>query len=403
MEAQLKKSVDRTVGPPSSGRSALPAGSKFLIVFWTAAFLAPWVFYALNCPSTGWDFPVFYIAGKLPAGSLYHREAFEEYWRLHLQPLGSPHWAAYVRPAFFSLLLRPLAAIPYNAALWAWLLAGTTVYFGALVLVLRRFNASLLLLPAFAMYFPAILGIIGGGDIAFYLGALIVALLLLERGHETAAALCLVLCLCKFNLVLLVPVMLALQRRGKALLAFVFGAILVAGASLLVSPLYDYVDAVSRAQQETAGFFPVGLRGAATGLGYAWSYPILVLATVLTCVWLMRRLPIADALAVAITGSLMISPYVCWYDSMLLAFPLIALWNRAGRPLRVVLVLTILAVPLWLNGGGYMQRPGGYMHVGVEVAILGLYARLAVRRGSTATESPLSLSLPASFREACHT
>ena len=263
-----------------SGTAGRPGSLKLVAAVGSAVLLTPWLIQAVQSSSTGWDFPVFYIAAKLPLSSLYHRAAFEEYWKLHLQPLGSPHWAAYVRPALFSLLLRPLAALPYAPALWTWMLSGLAAYCTAVVLILKRFHASILLLPAFTAYVPAILGLIGGGDTTFYLLALVLGLLLLDRGRDTLAAVCFVLCLCKFNIVLLVPVMLAVQRRGKALAVFAFGGGLVGGASLLIAPLHEYLDAIAQAQAKTAGFFPVGLRGATGALGWAWSYPILVAFTI---------------------------------------------------------------------------------------------------------------------------
>jgi hypothetical protein len=167
--------------------------------------------------------------------------------------------------------------------------------------------------------------------------------------------------------------MLAVQRRYKALAVFSFGAVIVAAVSLLMTPLHDYITAVTQAQEQTIGFFPVGLRGATSALGLASWYPILVAATVVICLWLMRHLPAAEALSVAITGTLMTSPYVCWYDSTLLALVIVVLWARSGKPLRIACVLVLIAVPLWFIGGGFMHRPGGYMHIGVEVAILAYY------------------------------
>jgi hypothetical protein len=155
--------------------------------FWTGVVLVPWILYAIKNNATGWDFPVFYIAGKVPLACLYQRETFEQYWRLHLQPLGSLHWAPYVRPAVFALPLRLFSAIPYVPALWIWIGCGLAAYLAAVVLLLKRFHAPLLLLPAFATFFPAILGLAGGNDTPIYLMPITHALLFLDNGRETLA------------------------------------------------------------------------------------------------------------------------------------------------------------------------------------------------------------------------
>jgi hypothetical protein len=363
---------------PGTGKSAAPIERAHLTMrivaaFWTAVFFAPWLVYAIQSPATGWDFPVFYIAGKLPLKLLYNREAFFEYWKLHLQPLGSLHWAAYVRPSVFSLLLRPIAAVPYVPAMWAWMAAGFAAYLLSAILLIRRFQLPLLLLPAFVCFFPAMRGMIGGGDTTFVLLAIVLGLLLLEKNYDSLAAACFVLCLSKFNLVLLVPAMLLLHRRFKALTVFTIGALLVAGLSLSLTSLHDYQKAIADAQEQTLGFFPVGLRGATSSLGIGWAYLILAAVTAAICLWLMPHLPTAEALSVALTGSLMISPYVCWYDSTLLALVLVVLWARSGKAMRRACVMVLIAVPLWPLGGGFMHRPGGYMHVLVEAAVIIYY------------------------------
>ena len=124
-----------------------------------------------------------------------------------------------------------------------------------------------------------------------------------------------------------------------------------------------------------------------------WCYPFLAVLTVAICVWLMHHLPTAEALSIAITGSLMVSPYVCWYDSSLLALAIIVLWARSGSIVRLLCVLTVVAIPLWLYGGGF-KGPSGYMHIGVEVAILLHYVTAVGADGLRRDVSRLRTSLP---------
>ena len=343
----------------------------------TIIVIAQWVLSAWSSPQIGWDFPVFYIAGHLPLHLLYSRDAFAAFWQAHLAPLGVPHWAPYVRPSIFSFLLHPIAALPYYRALWLWLGAGLSAYLAAVGLLLRRLRLPGFLLPVYAGFFPAIVGIISGADASFFLLALALALILLERKRDVLAALALTMCLCKFNLVLLIPILLLLHRRYRALVSFAMGGVLIAAASIALTPVRDYVTAVAEAQSKTAGFFPVGLRGFSAAIGQPWCYPVLAGAVFVLCCWLMKRLPMTEAFCIALTGALLVSPYVTWYDSTLLALPVAVVFARSAMAMRVACVAVLVAVPLWRHGGGN-NGPIGFMHVGVELLILAYFVRAAL-------------------------
>jgi hypothetical protein len=335
-----------------------------------------WIIAALNSPQLGWDFPVFYIPAHLPVHLLYSRDAFATFWHDHLAPLGVPHWAPYVRPSVFSLFLRPLAAIPYREAMWLWLAGGVSAYFAAIAVLIHRFRLPGFLFTAYAAFFPALVGVISGADAVVYLLALTLALMLLERRRDGLAGCALTVCLCKFNLVLLIPVVLLLHRRFRALIWFVIGGAFVAASSVALTPLSNYIAAMIDAPRKTAGFFPVGLKGFSTAIGQPWCYPILAAIVLLVCCWLMRQLPFVEAFCVAITGSLLIVPYVTWYDSTLLALPFAVIFARGGMAIRVVCAAVLAAIPLWEHGGGN-NGPIGFMHVGVELFIVGYFAHLA--------------------------
>lgn len=338
----------------------------------TTIVLVQWLVQALQSPQTGWDFPVFYIAGHLPLNLLYDRLAFGAFWRQHLVPLGVPHWAPYVRPSIFSFLLRPISALPYVHALWLWLGAGLTAYLASVVLIIRRFHLPGFVLPACAAFFPALAGIISGADVSFLFLAAVLALLLLERRRDALAALALTACLCKFNLVVLVPILLLLQRRYRAFVSFAVGAVLIAAASMAITPFRAYITAVSDAQSKTAGFYPVGLRGFSVAIGQPWCYPLLAAGVLVVCCWLMRRLPFTEGYCVAILGALLISPYVCWYDSTLLVLPIAVVFAQSGTAMRVVCLAVLIAMPLWEHGGGN-NGPIGFMHVGVAALLLACF------------------------------
>ena len=81
-------------------------------------------------------------------------------------------------------------------------------------------------------------------------------------------------------------------------------------------------------------------------------------------------------LLVAITGSLLIVPYVTWYDSTLLALPIAVIYARGRTTIRIICASVVTAIPLWVHGGGN-NGPIGFTHVGVELFIIGYFAHLA--------------------------
>ena len=181
----------------------------------------------------------------------------------------------------FSLPLHSLAGIPYREAMWFWLIGGVIAYFAAVALLIRRFRLPGFLFVAYAAFFPALVGLMSGADVTVYLLALALALTLLESGRDGLAGCVLVTCLCKFNLVVLLPVVLLLHRRFRALTSFGVGAVFVAASSIALIPLRDYVAAIIDAPRKTPGFFPVGLKGFSVAIGQPWCYPVLVVILLL--------------------------------------------------------------------------------------------------------------------------
>jgi hypothetical protein len=243
---------------------------------------------------------------------------------------------------------------------------------------------------AYTGFFPAIVGLISGQDNCFLLLGVIIAWVLLEKHRDAWAGIALTACLYKFNLVILVPLLLLLQRRNRALVSFAAGAALLALVSFSISPIGTYLRTLDEVPRQTPSFHPVGLRGFSYSIGEPSCYSVLVVITLGICCWLMWRLPFREAFAAAITGGLMIVPYVCWYDSTLLIIPLSIIFARASLPVRVACVAMLIAVPAWMHGGGN-NGPIGFTHVIIEVLILGYFGAVAV---------PDKLHLPREYQPA---
>jgi hypothetical protein len=348
----------------------------------TTIVIYGWVALALKSPqSRGWDFPVFYIAAHLPTHLLYNHSAFASFGRQHLLPLGVHYYPPfYIRPAVFSLLYRPIMAMAYWNAFWVWAAAGLSAYLASALILIRRFHLSGFLLPAYAAFFPALMGIMSGQDIGGYLLVLTTAFLLLEKESDALAGLTFALCLYKFNLIILIPVMLLLHRRHRALTWFAVGGLFIAAASIALASPLEYLSVLIHGPKQIPGFFPVGLPGFSAAIHQPWCYPVLAVVVLIVCCRLIPLLPVAEAFCVAITGTLLISPYVTWYDSTLLALPLAVVFARAGTVMRVCCVGALFALPLWVSGGGFSNKAGGFMHVAVELYLLAYFMHAAIEK-----------------------
>ena len=367
-------SVENTAAPQGTLKRKLAMIA--LVGAGTAVMVAAWIYSGLQSKLLGWDFPVFYIAARMPLGHLYDPAAFSAFWQQNLQPLSVAHWAPYVRPAVFAVLTRPLGLLPYRAAFLLWVIASSCAYAVCLAILIRRFHLPALVVPAYVGFFPVAAGIVSGQDNCLFLLAVITGWLLLEAEHDWLAGIVFACCLYKYNLILLIPVLLFLKRRFRALTSFaILGGLLAAASAALASP-GQYIDLLINIRKIVPEFTPAGLSGAATAVGLHWSYPSLAIAVLITCVWLMRRLPFTPAFCVAIIGMLLISPYVTWYDSTLLSLPITVVIASGETALTVVGICVLLLQPLWSTG----RAPIYFTPAVVGLLLLAYFIAIALRK-----------------------
>jgi len=133
---------------------------------------------------------------------------------------------AFVRPPFYAALLRPLALLPYPVAYWSFLAAMV----GALLWFVRRFSGECPELAVYAILAPATISVLANvQDTPLLLAVAASSVLLFRRGRHFLGGVVLSLCAVKFHLFLLIPVLLLLRRRWRALAGMATG-----GASLLI-------------------------------------------------------------------------------------------------------------------------------------------------------------------------
>lgn len=295
------------------------------------------------------DFLQLYAGARL-AGSpdLYSPEAA---WQIHRQAVGY-HLPSvvYTRPPFYAWLLQPLGWPSYPAAYWTFLALNAA----GLAWFCWRFFAPH---PAYALlvacFPPLYVALLGGNDLGLVLALLGAAILLLEDGRDFAAGLLLSLCAVKFHLfTLLPPVLWILGRRravagglagGAALLALSFAAQgwdwPLRYLALLRDPLiHPQVQAMPNLHGLLSALPPAATVAAS-------------LAAAAAVLWIAarRRGEWRFALASALLGGLLVS-WHCYFQDAVLLLPVLAL--LLGRPLaatvKLPLALAFLPPVFWM-------------------------------------------------------
>ena len=234
----------------------------------------------------------------------------------------------FVRPAFYAALLAPLSLIPYETALWCWLLLQSLLLIGCWLWASRKFGSDALVFSA--LYLPTAHGISSGQDSSVMLLILIGAYVLAERGRPFWSGAVLGLALQKFHLLLLLPVAMLLRRQNRMLFGFGAAAIVEVVLCALLSGIHGtqlYVELLTAKDIEALSPLPALMINLyAIGENLNIDSPVLpgvlaVLTLALTgiAVW---KAPYWRSLAAAVAGSLLIAPHVFRYDASFLLLPL---------------------------------------------------------------------------------
>jgi len=188
------------------------------------------------------DFAAFYTAGKLldrgQGPQLRDQEAqwevqqeFASKVTIRQKPL------PYVRPAFEAVIFAPFAALPYRSAYLIWTIVnvGLLVLFPFLVKPQGAAIPSQLLQGVLCFsYVPVAIDLLHGQDVIVVLMALTMGLSRLKKQAEFQAGLWFALALVKFHLMIPIMLILALRRKAKVVVGFIFGALALLGISIAI-------------------------------------------------------------------------------------------------------------------------------------------------------------------------
>lgn len=278
-----------------------------------------------------YDFLCFYIGGTLAREGRF-ADLYRPAAQLEVQEKAAPglkEFRPYPRPPWFALAIAPLTALTLVRAYAVWIGLLLLMSIACWIWAARRFGEGALLLAA--LFLPTNLGICYGQDCVLMLVVLCGAYALLAREKTFTSGLVLGLGLMKFHLMLLFPVWLAMQRRWRMLAGFaIVGAIFLGAAlgTLGFGGVADYVkflrsgniELLGRAPDAMINIYSVPVNG---GIDSRAVDAVLAGIVIILALFGMRGAPAWRALAIAATGSLLITPHVFAYDAAML---LLAVW-----------------------------------------------------------------------------
>ena len=318
---------------------------------------------SLNYHHNDNDFFTFWLAGHIVAsgGNPYATEQWvSSYLQFEMDVIPNN---TFLYPLPLAVLLAPLGLLPLHTAYVLWLTLLQWMILAALGLLLGFRNGLHLkylipLLAGLILFRPTTLTLVQGQMSGLILLILVLAALLMEKDRWGWSGALLSLLALKPNLGLpigfLLLIWLLSRKKFAPLLGLLAGSLILLILSLLQNPhwLADYWDIGSTKLAETFGGSPTVWGLAALLFGTHSPYVVFA-GSAATCIlvggiiWLLvrpRGLPPLDAFALAISGTLLVTPYTWTYDQLLLLIPIAFVTFALGERRRGFLPAAMLFV-----------------------------------------------------------
>lgn len=248
-------------------------------------------------------------------------------------------------PVYYSLI-SPLAWWPYRTAyaLWIGLLTGAVLLF--VRLLPSRHRGAIAIACCWSL--PLIFSIMIGQDIVFLLLAIAASLLAFQKGRLFLSGALLSLCLIKYNLILLMPLLLIQKRQWRAGVGFLTGAasFLIASCLIAWGWIKPYLASIFDPQSNPMARDMSNIYG----LSQSFSNPLvaeglLCALTVLISGVLIHRTTFPTAFAGALAGSFLLSRHASVQDCAILIPALLTFALVPVSLVRAVAVMLLLPVP----------------------------------------------------------
>jgi hypothetical protein len=363
-----------------------------------AALLAVRIVGSIDYHHNDNDFFTFWLAGHLVAQAGNPYDITQWLAGYHQFDIGFiPNHPIFLYPLPLALLLAPLGFIPFHSAYVAWVTLTQLMIIASLTILLSletNPRTKLFFIPLFAgivLFRPTLLTLIQGQVSGLFLFALVWVAFLWQKGKWFWGGFLLGLLALKPNLgvivIILLTIWLLLQKYWKALYGMLVSGVFLLIAGLIYNPgwVAQYWHVGSNKFAEASGSYPtVWELGALIGHNATPATLIIgglaALLILFGFFWTILRsraaLPPVSVLALAITVTLLVTPYTWTYDQLLLIFPIIVLTLALDRtgvrfllPAAIFLGIDVLVVVL-LYYDTLLQ--GEVLNVVVPLVVFGL-------------------------------
>ena len=360
-------------------------------------------FYVLNdwsAPMLGYDFSVFWSAARV-AVEQHAAAVFSAQW---MQPMEESlrhqiGYSPWPYPPTFLLAVLLFGLLPFGAALILYFALGLSVYGVMLARISRSLDRAWLVWLAAFPGVPVALGL--GQNSLLTVSAAGAALALLET-HAGLAGVCIAVLGIKPQLGVLFPLALVCGRQWKALiaaslcmLAFVAGSVAVCGvdawrAFAAYLPEFSRIAVEQGGREMWLGMPTVFAIGRSLGLPVSVAYVVhgLVAAPavmVMAFLWVKRARFELRATAFVV-ATLLMQPYVMFYDLVWLILPIVFLMRdarvQALNRLEWVLLAAAWVAPVQGVLAAYVGR-----YLQVLPAVLVALLIIVMRRYLASTEA----------------
>lgn len=295
------------------------------------------------------DFLSYYTGGRLAFSGQIYSPAASISVRHEILGCSNDVYGQFVWPPYFAGLMWPLAQLPFRVALVVWHSFCVVAILGFVWLWPGPRWRTLAIC---SWSFPLMSAFVYGQDVPILLLAAGAGIVLLGKGCDFEAGLCLAVGAAKPHLFVILALLILVRRRWWAALGFGVGVGVEIGASFLTEglgwPGEFWHAATSAAANPNPGTM-INLHG----LAYAfhapwWIETILSLAFLALIAWTCMRIPDSMGFALALAGGVLLGVHSYLYDLTLV----------------IPLVLTVLAsnrIPLWLKwAAGVVASPALY-------------------------------------------
>lgn len=352
-------------------------------------------FYVLEdwtAPIVGFDFAVFWSAARVTmehgAASVFSQQLMQP---LEVALWHKLHYAPWPYPPTFLLAVLPFGLLSFGSALVLYSMLGLLSYGSMIACIVRR--AERAWLPVFAASPGVFVAIALGQNSLFTVGVAGIALALIET-NSALAGVCVALLVIKPQFGVLIPLVLICGRQWKVLtvsalctLAFVGGSTAILGldvwsAFVTFLPQFNRIAVEYGGSEMWLGMPTVFAGSRSLGLPVSVAYTVHGLvaapAVMVTAVLWVKRARFALRATAFVAATLLVQPYIMFYDLAWLILPIAFLVRDAkAAPLNRMEWAVLTAAWLAPAQGVLAAYVGLYLQIvpAVLVALLVIVMR----------------------------